>query len=234
MLRVYIHSGLMNERNPGNLLATLDIAYRKQAAWSDYTVGFFLKGTGEVQADAVLDYPRWSASLWDLVARALTRILYRADEAPALPEPDRRCAYATKLCAFIEKSTTSERGIELGSVEISQVGKQRGVYTAVFKEDILGGRGASFAYGLKSLVPADLLLRAICWAYFDQEGLGERPALVVPASIEVDKVKVFDANGLPEPSKTGFRRYRGGNFPTAKAPESMAKLDDYTQFMERG
>jgi hypothetical protein len=234
MLRVYIHSGFMDERNPGNLLATLDIAYRKQAAWADYSVGFFLKGTGEVQADLVLDYPRWSGSLWDLVARALTRILYRADNAPALPEPDRRCAYATKLCAVIEKSTSSERGIELGSVEISQVGNQRGVYTAVFKEDILGDRGARFTYGLKSLVPADLLLRAICWAYFDQGCLGERPALVLPATLLVDKVHVFDVKSLPEPAKTGFLRYRGGNFPTAKAPEAMAKADDYAMFLKQG
>ena len=234
MLRVYIHSGLRDTRNPGNILATLDIAYSKQAPWADYSVSFATKGVGEVQSDAILDYPRWSGSLWDLVARALTRVLYRADEAPALSEPDRRCAYATKLCAVIEKSTNSQRGIELGSVEISQVGKQRGVYTAVFKEDILGDRGASFTYGLKSLVPADLLLRAICWGYFDQEGLGERPALVLPATIVVDKVHVFDAKSLPEPARTGFLRYRGGNFPTAKAPESMAKADDYALFLKQG
>lgn len=234
MLRVFIHSGHLATRNPGNLLATLDIAYSKQGVWSDYAVGFSLKGTGEVLPDAVVGYPRWAGSLWDLVARALTRILYRADEAPGSPKPDCRCAYATRLCAVIEKSTSSERGIELATVEISQVGKKRGVYTALFKEDILGDNSASFTYGLKSLVPADLLLRAICWAYFDKDVLGPRPALVLPATMEVDKVHVFDANALPEPAKTGFHRYRGGNFPASRAPASMAKAADYEQFLKKG
>ena len=153
MLRVLIHSGHLGTRNPGNLLATLDIAYQRQDAWSDYTVAFSHKGTGSVETDEVKQYPRWAGSMWDLVARALTRILYRKDQAPPSPTPDRRCAYATKLCAVIEKSTGDNRGLELGTVEISQASNQRGAYTANFKEDILGGRAASFAFGLKSLQP---------------------------------------------------------------------------------
>src|SRR5665647_1422294 len=124
MLRLYIHSGHLDGRNPGNILATLDIAYANQAAWSDYTVGFSLKGVGDTKSDTIKEYPRWAASVWDLVARALTRILYREDNAPESPKPDRRCAYATKLCAVIEKSTGSERGVELATVEIAQLGKQ--------------------------------------------------------------------------------------------------------------
>jgi hypothetical protein len=234
MLRVLIHSSDLAGRNPGNIVATLDIAYADQAAWSNYTVGFSLKGVGETQPDTVREYPRWAASVWDLVARALTRILYREAIAPESPKPDRRCAYATKLCAVLEKSTESERGVELATVEIAQVGTRRGEYTAIFREDILGERGASFTYGLKSLLPADLLLRAICWAYFDKGVLGPRPALVLPATIEVDKVHVFDANALPEPARTGFHRYRGGNYPTTEPLTSMAKASDYELFLRKG
>ncbi|MEI6783746.1 MAG: hypothetical protein WCQ21_22875 [Verrucomicrobiota bacterium] len=196
MLRVLLHSGHLTTRNPGNLMATLDISYLKQEAWSDYSVAFSTKGTGTVETDQIAKYPRWSGSVWDLVARALTRILYRADQAPASPTPDRRCAYATRLCAVVEKSTGDSRGVELATVEISQVGNQRGVYTAIFKEDIMGDRSASFSYGLKSLQPADLLLRAICWTYFDKDVLGGRPPLILPPSIVINDVELFDANAL--------------------------------------
>ena len=234
MLRLFLHSGHLNTMNPGNLMATLDIAYSKQEAWADYTVALALKGTGSAQSDAITGYPRWAGSMWDLVARALTRILYRADQAPASPTPDRRCAYATRLCGVIEKSTGDERGIQLATVEISQVGNQRGVYTAIFKEDIMGDRAASFTYGLKSLLPADLLLRAICWAYFDKDVLGDRPALILPPSVKMNGVDLFDANALPEPARTGFDRHRGRNFPTAEAPTQTAKAEDYVSFLMRG
>lgn len=234
MLRILLHSGHLATRNPGNLMATLDIAYLKQEAWSDYSVALSLKGTGTVEADEITGYPRWAGSLWDLVARALTRVLYRKDQAPASPAPDRRCAYATRLCAVIEKSTGGMRGAELATVEISQVGNQRGVYTALFKEDILGDRAASFSYGLKSLLPADLLLRAICWAYFDKDILGDRPALILPASVKIDGVDTFDVNALPEPAKTGFRRHRGANFPSTQEPSQTAKAEDYVAFLMRG
>lgn len=232
MLKVYIHAGDLRERNEGNVLAILDIAYAKQEAYSNYAVGFAWKGVGAVQQDSLTDYPRWAGSLWDLVARGLTRILYRADQAPPTATPDRRCAYATRLCAFIEKSTSSDRGIELGTVQIHQVPGQRGTYTAIFKEDILGDRTASFTYGLKSLNPADLLLRAICWAYFDQDVLGPRPSLILPASIKMDGIDKFDVNALAEPAKTGFQRFMGSY--AMNAPQTLAKADDYVRFLMRG
>jgi len=232
MLKVYIHAGGPKERNEGNVLAILDIAYAKQEAYSNYAVGFAWKGVGAVQQDSLTDYPRWAGSLWDLVARGLTRILYRADQAPPVAQPDRRCAYATRLCAFIEKSTSSDRGIELGMAQIFQVPGQRGTYNAVFTEDILGIRSAEFTYGLKSLNPADLLLRAICWAYFDQDVLGPRPSLILPASIKMDGVDKFDVNALAEPAKTGFQRFMGSY--AMNAPQTLAKAEDYVRFLMRG
>ncbi len=114
------------------------------------------------------------------------------------------------------------------------MGNQRGVYTAIFKEDIVGDRSASFTYGLKSLVAPDLLLRAICWAYFDKDVLGGRPHLILPASVKINGVDLFDANALPEPAKTGFCRHRGGNFPVTEAPAQMARAEDYVAFLMRG
>lgn len=234
MLKVTIHSGNLADRNPGNQLARLDIAYAKQEAFADYALAFSLKGVGEVAPDQVSGYPRWAGSLWDLTARAMTRILYRADEAPCSGTPDRRCAYATRLCAVVEKSTRADRGIELATAEIAQLGNQRGTYTATFKEDILGPRTAQFSYGLKSLNPADLLLRAICWTYFSQDVLGPRPTLILPATLRIDGVDQFPVDALAEPARTGFQRYRGDNSLVKTPLAPLAKAEDYVKFLMKG
>ena len=234
MLKIILHSGNLASRNPGNRLAVLDIAYAKKDYLADYAVALSLKGAGEVAPDLVTNYPRWAASLWDLTARALTRILYRADQAPAQPKPDRRCAYATRLCAVIERATLSDRGIELASVEIAQQEGQRGLYSAHFDEDILGKRTAHFAYGLKSLNPADLLLRSICWSLHGKDTLGPKPALILPPTMSVDGVDRFHIEALAEPARTGFLRHQGVNFPTTAAPNPMPKAEDYVRFLMKG
>ncbi len=234
MLKVFIHAGSLATRNAGNQLVVLDIAYAKKEAVADYLVAMSLKGVGEVAPDAVCGYPRWSASLWDLVARALTRVLYRADQAPPSPEPDKRCAWATKLCIVIERSSVGSKCVELARAEISQNGKKRGTYAAVFDEDIIGQHSASFAYGLKALNPADLALRAICWALHGTDVLGPVPALILPATMVVNGVDRFHVNALTEPALTGFARYRGINFPTTAPPEPLAKAEDYVRFLMQG
>ena len=234
MLSIKIHSSLLAQRTPANTLAILDIAYKAQRAWADYTAHFALKGEGEVKAEDVLSYPRWAGSVWDLVARALAAVLFRTEQfAPALPA-DKRCAYATKLCAVVERSTAKDSHVELATVEICQDGKKRGHYTATFREDILGERTTSFVYGLKSLQHAELLLRAICYAYFDKDTLGERPALILPTTLPVEGKLMFDAHGLPEPAKTGFNRYRSWKATAEVALPPMASADDYAAFLAKG
>ncbi len=233
MLKVFIHSGALATRNAGNQLVVLDIAYAKKEALADYLVAMSLKGTGEVAPDAVLKYPRWSGSLWDLVARALTRVLYRADQAPSSDVPDKRCAWATKLCIVIERSSVGSKCVELARAQISQDGNKRGTYTVLLDEDINGKLSASFTYGLKSLNPADLALRAICWALYGTDVLGPVPALILPATMKVDGVDRFHVNVLPEPARTGFERYRN-NFPTTASPEPLAKAEDYVKFLMQG
>jgi hypothetical protein len=165
MLSVKIHTGLLAQRAPNNVLAVLDIAYRAQKAWADYSVHFALRGVGEVAPAELQSYPRWAGSVWDLVARALALALFRNEAFDPAPAPDKRCAYATKLCAVVERATASDSHVELARVEILQDAKKRGHYTATFHEDILGERTVEFVYGLKTLQHSELLLRAICYAY---------------------------------------------------------------------
>jgi hypothetical protein len=234
MLKISLHAGDLGSRSTGNQLAVMDIAYAKQEALANYLVALSLKEVGEVAPDMVSNYPRWAGSLWDLTARALTRILYRLDQAPATTPPDRRCAYATRLCATIERCTLEGQGVELATAEISQLPKQRGVYTAVFTEDILGEHHAQFSYGLKSLNPLDLLLRAICWALFKKDVLGRAPSLILPPTMLVKDVEHFHIEALTEPARTGFLRHQGVNFPTTSAPDPFPQAKDYVNFLMKG
>ncbi|MEK8049172.1 hypothetical protein AACH10_02870 [Ideonella sp. DXS22W] len=233
MLRLTIHAGLLAERNDANHVAVLDIAYQKRAALADYLVALSLRHQGELEPAVVANYPRWSGSLWDLCARGLTRVLYKSDLPPPIARVDRRCAYATKLCATIQRIGADERGVQLASAEIVQPGRIRGQYQAVFQEDILGTRKAEFTYGCKFLNPADLVLRAICFALFGDGQLGKRPKLVLPASTVIEGKEVFDIEGLEEPARTGFIRHRASVAPLAK-PEPLPLAQDYVDFLMRG
>lgn len=235
MLKVTIHAGSLIERNSANELAVLDIAYAKQSHLADYLVALSLRGTGELAPATVTKYPRWSASLWDLTARALAQVLYRADQIPSSKRVDRRCAYATRICASIERMTADNHGLELATAEILQRGKQRGQYTALFDEDVLGTKSAEFEYGCKALNPAELLLRAICWAYFKTDVLGPKPALILPPSMSIDGIDRFHVAALDQPAMTGFRRYQAdGNTKVDAGMEELPRAEDYVRFLMEG
>jgi hypothetical protein len=233
MLKVSVHAGLLADRSPANQLAVLDIAYKKQEALADYLVALSLRGCGELAPAMVTKYPRWAGSVWDLTARALAQSLYRADQIPASSKPDRRCAYATRICAVIERATAGDQGIELGKVEISQRGSQRGMYTASFTEDILGPKSADFEYGCKALNHAELLMRAICWTYFGTDILGPKPALILPPTMKIGTEDRFHIAALEEPALTGFRRFYQGD--TGGGPvDGLIPAQDYVRFLMRG
>lgn len=228
MLKVSLHFGALDDRCFANQLAALDIAYAKRAPLADYLVALSLRGSGEMAPATVTHYPRWSASLWDLVARALTQLLYRTDQAPPSGR-DRRCAYATRLSAVIERSSSKDRGVQLATMELRQAGR-RGHYRAVFEEDIHGARSGEFDYGHKVLNPPDLLLRAICWTYFGTDILGPKPSLILPAALHIDGDDRFHIQALAEPARTGFRRYLSGR----KETDELPRAEDYVRFLTRG
>jgi hypothetical protein len=233
MLKVYIHAGTLDTRNLGNQLAILDIAYAKRHYLADYAVAMTIKGAGEVPPDTVTSYPRWSGSLWDLIARALTRILYRDDTCPPTKAVDRRCAYATKLCIVVERSTLDDQGLVLATGEIVQMEGRRGHYVVNLEEDILGRHSAAFTYGMKSLNPSDLVLRALCWALYGRDTLGKRPVLAIPPTVEIEGKHRFDIEALQEPARTGFNRSRAP-LGSATPPDPMPTLDDYSKFLAQG
>jgi hypothetical protein len=233
MLRVSIHGGPLADRNEFNRLALLDIAYQVRSALATYNVALTLRQGGEQPPAEVVKYPRWSASLWDLVARALTRVLYQADQAPPAEKVDRRCAYATRLCAVIERATADDRSVVLGSLELAQATDKRGLYTVALREDIQGQRTGQFEYGCKRLNVADLVLRSICSSLYGSDQLGPAPQLILPPSMKIDGEDRFHIEALTEPAKTGFKRYLTMLAP-AKNPDELALAQDYVNFLMRG
>ncbi|MFA6313851.1 MAG: hypothetical protein WCV99_03060 [Sterolibacterium sp.] len=235
MLKVFLHTGTLERRIPANQLGVLDIAYAKQDVLSDYNVAMSLSSTGELAPAVVKQYPRWSASLWDLTARALSQMLYRTDTPPSTGKPDRRCAYATRICAVIERATVAESGVQLGTVEIAQLGRQRGRYLATFDEDIQGARSAEFEYGRKVLNPADLLMRAICWAWFGKDVPGPRPPLILPPVLRMEGMERFHVEALAEPARTGFKRYQAdGKCFKEEGTADLPRAEDYVKFLMQG
>jgi len=230
MLRVSIHSGLLEQRTPLNVLGVLDVAYQARKPLADYLVGMTLASVGELSPVVLKQYPRWSASLWDLVARSLTAVLYRAEQPPPSGKADRRCAYATRLCAVIERSTAGSRGALLGTLEVSQRGPQRGLYTVNVQADLAKDASAQFEYGCKALNPADLVLRALCWALYGSDQLGPSPALILPPSMRIDGEDYFHVAALTEPALTGFRRHMAARNPDADVPQ-LARATDYIAFL---
>lgn len=229
MLHVTVHIGALEARSLHNQLLSLDIAYDKVEALASYLVAM-LPRQGSEMVGYLRDYPRWSGSLWDLVARAIAQVVYPNQAIPPSIKPDRRCAYAKRICVAVEAEELSGRGRLVASAEITMVEGQRGMYRAVFREDILGERTAEFAYGSKRMDYADFVMRAICWTLFGKDTLGPRPKLLLPQTITVDGVDCFDVQGLAEPARTGFARYLARKYPT-QAPAALAKADDYVAFL---
>lgn len=229
MLRVSVHSGTPDKRSIHNELMSVDIAYESQKAMANYWVSLQVR-SNDARVAALTSYPRWSASLWDLAARAIATALYGTEPVPPAVKPDRRCAYATQVCVVIENVELDHREQLLAVATIAQAPGHRGRYLAQFSEDILGDMTAQFDYGAKRMDYADFVLRAMCWALFGKDTLGPRTKLILPTTVSVDGEDVFDIEGLAEPAKTGFRRYLAKRLPTAR-PADLAKAEDYVSFL---
>lgn len=233
MLKLSIHAGLLPDRRPENIMATVDIAYAKKEALADYLIAATVRDKGEQKPQTLENYPRWSGSLWDLAARAIARSLYGDSKIPPSDKPDKRCAYATKLCAVIERYTVDERSQLLAQAELWQQGPERTTYAIKLSEDILGEREAQFQYGTKRMETMDLMMRALSWALFKQDTPGPRPKLILPTSVMVGNEDRFDVASLQEPARTGFARHMAATRPTAK-PVEWASTKDYVQFLMEG
>jgi hypothetical protein len=89
MLKVIVELWPGGRESGRRIIATANIVRIKNGALADYEVDLHEDLLGDVgDAPTLRGYPRWSASVWDLVARGVAAALNNGDEQlPARPTP---------------------------------------------------------------------------------------------------------------------------------------------------
>lgn len=234
MLSVSIHAATPERAGRFNRLARLDIVYEQLSPVADYKVVLLERNCDVLPPRRLRSYPRWSSSLWDLVARAAAIALPEeppaAEVVPAFEPGGKRCAYIREMTAILEHSANDVRNT-LGVVFIKQASRHRGHYLASFEEHTVKPcRAERFEFAPAFFRPTELLLHACLHRLTGTAELPPRPGLCAPPAVIVDDVPHIQVHQLVEPARTGFRawlqwfsepatEYPGA--PLGIAPEAM-------------
>ena len=243
MLRVTIHAGEIKDASVYNRLAWLELAYERAGAVADYKVLYFANGEGALPPFVLKGYPRWSASLWDLVGRATAMALSpeeaRTETIAVVEAPGKRWAFASALCAIIEYPPSKEtRHGTLATLQIRQDGRRRGWYRAWVTEDTRQPKLLPpFEFRPKRLIHAELMLHAVLVLLTGgQAALPKRPGPVVPPDFREAGVNYVPIARLPEPARSGFvrwlDRYADGVIHHERFKLGIAPATLYRKFIE--
>lgn len=208
MLKVYLHFATPDKVSPKNLLGRLDIGYATLDAHADYKLVMTLAGEGEMPPNRLANYPRWSASVWDLVTRSICMCLHRREELPG-DLTRGRGAFIENLTAVIEHwpDGVDNRKSTVGTAHV-QMRRRRCHYTATFQDDILGESQSSiFVHAPDGLMPWDLLARAYAWTVHEKTDLPPRPELYTPIPVEQAGQSYVALDTVSEPASTGITRW---------------------------
>lgn len=210
MLKVTLHYATPARVSAQNLLGRLDIGYAKLDAYADYKAVMFTAGVGEQPPVQLLGYPRWSASVWDLVARVACISLNGSETFPRGDlSRGRKGAFIEDMTAVIEHwpDGLGIRRSTIGTAHI-QMRRRRCQYKAVFEDDILGKRESSvFGHAPEGLSPWDLLARAYTWTAHERFELPARPPLYTPIPVQQGLGSYVPLDTVAEPAFTGIRRW---------------------------
>ncbi len=238
MLRVSVHTGLPSGVSRYNRTDWLDIGYEKLDADAEYKIVLFEAGIGAHEPVILRCYPRWSASLWDLVARSIAMALWpeptgrQERVAPANFIDDKRVAFAEHTTAVV--THLPEHGAasrEIGTMLIVHSQKARGVYRASVDEDTRERQIVTpFLFAPSTLSPIELVLRtALFMLHGAIDLLPPRPPLVIPPRDEDAGKKYVRLSRVAEPARSGLVRWmrKAGRepevnpkFPAGRIPEA--------------
>ena len=239
MLSVSIHASSLMKASPFNRLARLDIVYETLNPVADYKLSLMERNQDPLPSRTLWNYPRWSASLWDLTARGLAICLPdvypRTEQAPGFAPGGKRCAFVRELAIVLDHVACDARNT-LGTASIAQVGRRRGIYQATFDEHIMKlHRTEVFEFRPAFFRPAELLLHACMHRLTGQAELPPRPGLCAPAPVLVDGVRHIQIHQLVEPARTGFKTwltyYSEPPAEYAGAPLGIAPHTIYDKFL---
>ena len=231
MLRVSLHAGPRSGVCPFNQLALCDIGYEALAPVADYTGRYVEEGRHSYPPVALNGYPRWSASLWDLVARVLALTFHPdaehpRDEMTGVPAAASG-AFAECLSALIEHVSADEtRRTTLASAEIRLVHRPARRYVGRFDEHTRRPvTTKEFVFSPAYLHPGELLMHACATLLTGEVALPPRPALCVPPALVLEGVPHIRVDDLVEPARTGFLRWcahgHGASLLPGLAPEAL-------------
>ena len=220
MLKVTLHQAALKDISPENVLGRLDIGYAKLDALADYKTAISMAGFGECAMAQVKDYPRWTASIWDLVSRAICVSLNAKEELVHMGS-ERSGAFIRKMTAVVQHWPD---GFAVGRATIGTatiaMRRQRCYYEAVFNDDLTPERTSPvFHHAPKTLTHWDLLARAYAYTCTGEATLPARPMLFTPIPVETDVGTYVPVDLLPEPARTGLFRWitKKGLKPSAVA-----------------
>ncbi len=211
MLKVFLHSCAPGGVSAFNRLGRLDIGYDKLDAYADYKVILQQAGIGEFPPAKLKGYPRWSASIWDLVARSVCLSLWQEEVLPPVGLA-RRGAYTEHLTAMVEHWPD---GFETGRSTVGMASirmlRKKCHYVASFEDDILGEQHSSeFVHTPDALSPWDLLARAYAWTCHEIFRLPARPEIYTKLTVEENGQTLVPLEMVKEPARTGLSRWMLG------------------------
>lgn len=211
MLSVSLHASSPDKASRFNRLARLDIVYERLSPVADYKVALLERNRDPLAPRRLASYPRWSSSLWDLVARSLSISLPdvppTTERVPEVKPGGQKSAFILEMSAILEHVSTDTRNT-LGLAHIRRAKRRRGEYTASFEEHTVKPyRAEAFQFAPAFFRPAELLLHACLHRLTGEASLPVRPGLCAPEPVDVDGVPHIRIHELVEPARTGFRTW---------------------------
>lgn len=210
MLKVSLHYATPTTVSAVNVLGRVDIAYATLDARADYKAVMSMAGIGEQAPIRIEGYPRWSGSVWDLVARVICQTFNKREAIWPTELPfERKCAFIDDLTAVIEHwpDGLDTRRATIGTAHVRR-GRRKGHYTARFDTDLQGAEESSvFLHTPLGLNPWDLLARAYAWTVNERFELPPRPTLYTPIPVQQGGESLVPLETVREPARTGLLRW---------------------------
>jgi transposase-like protein len=210
VLKVTLHHAALRDVSPRNVIGRLDIGYARLDSMADYKTAMTIAGIGESATARIENYPRWSASIWDLVARAICCSLTGGKEVLSGVEYQRTGAFIDHLTAVIQHwpDGFAVGRATIGTATVTMRKAARCCYTAIFEDDLTGRHASDlFRHAPKVLTPWDLLARAYAQTVTGADQMPERPSLYAPIAFESSDGPVVPVNTLREPAHSGLLRW---------------------------
>lgn len=239
MLHLSLHFADEKTASFFNRVGWLDIGYEQLDAFSTYKAKLFAAGQGELPTIRIEKYPRWSASVWDLLLRTIAKGLNGAEQLSLDLPVGRKGAFIDQLYAKLEHVADGADGrrSHIGSASVVMK-RTRCNYIATIEDDFCGMRQSEvFRHTPEVLSHWDLFARGVAGAMTGTQAVPPRPALYIPSALALDdeKKKLVSLGRLTEPARSGFTRWlaKRGEQPLEhhSAPQGLVPEALYVQFL---